>query len=159
MERIDQYQLRVAEVADADAMRALAGIEAEIEAKIEERLASDICHALVVIEDDEMVAWAMARRIEPEGVDDDHAPAGWYLMGVVVGPNHRRKGLGRQLTEARLAWLSTRTDCVRYFTKEDNRASVSLHESVGFRRVRDGLSSRSLAFDGGPFTLFALDLD
>lgn len=36
-------------------------------------------------------------------------PNGWYLLGLVVDPQVRRHGIGRQLTIARLGWLQQRT--------------------------------------------------
>ena len=157
MEHEEQPVLRAAEIGDVPAMAALAGISAEIY-KLEKHIASGLCHTLVLVEGDELIAWSMSRYLEPTTADEDHAPAGWYLMGVQVRPDRRRRGLGRLLTETRLEWLSERTDCVRYFTEADNRASVALHEALGFRSVRRRLTSRGLRFDGGPYTLFELAL-
>ena len=36
------------------------------------------------------------------------APAGWYLSGVIVAEDHRRRGIGRRLTQARLNWIAER---------------------------------------------------
>jgi len=122
--------------------------------ELESYLSLDTSRAFVVIGSGAILAWAITRFIEPEVEDADHAPPGWYLMGVIVRPDMRRRGFGEQLTQARLRWLETRTDRVYYFTTADNHASRTLHESFGFRRVREGLTPRSLAFDGGSCTLF-----
>ena len=38
-----------------------------------------------------------------------------FLTGLVVDPLHRRGGIGRRLTQARLQWLDGRTNKVWYF--------------------------------------------
>jgi 4-hydroxyphenylpyruvate dioxygenase len=84
--------------------------------------------------------------------DDDHAPSGWYLMGVIVRPDRRRTGLAMQLTQARMTWLSAHTQRAYYFTTADNIASRKLHASFGFKEIRffdisgkyTGLRSRAL---------------
>lgn len=66
----------------------------------------------------------------------DAAPNGYYLLGVVVASAHRRRGVGRLLTEERLRWLVERGAAdVYYFTHRDNVASERLHEQMGFRRL------------------------
>ena len=42
---------------------------------------------------------------EPEG----GAPGGHYLGGVIVSPDHRRRGIGFALTRARLEWIWDRS--------------------------------------------------
>ena len=138
-------------------MAALAGIDNDVY-KLEKHLATDTAHGILALKNDELVAWAIARHIEPKVLDDDHAPPGWYLMGVEVSAGHRRRGLGAQLTRMRLEWLAERTHVVRYFALPDNLASISLHKTLGFVHVRDGLTIRPLCFDGGPYALFELNL-
>ncbi len=65
-------------------------------------------------------------------------PAGWYLTGVIVDPTWRRRGLGVALTTARLAWLRRRTDATYYVANRANRASIRLHEQLGFREIARG---------------------
>ena len=130
-----------------------------LEAQIAGYLAdSTTCVGFVVIEDASVVAWGIARHLSPKIVDEDHAPPGWYLLGVIVRPDRQRRGHGAALTRARLDWLAPRTDRVYYFTDVDNEASQCLHASFGFRRLRGGLTHRTLTFDGGPMTLYELDL-
>ncbi len=64
---------------------------------------------------------------------------GWYLEGLSVLPTHRRRGIGRALTEHRITWLSERTDVVYYTAAEVNRPSIELHEALGFVEVARGL--------------------
>lgn len=71
----------------------------------------------------------------PQDAPRNAAPAGFYLFGLVVHPDHRRQGLGRALTTYRLTWLGSRTGQVWYFADLDNPVSIALHESLGFHRV------------------------
>lgn len=71
----------------------------------------------------------------PQDAPDNAAPAGFYLFGLVVHPDHRRQGLGQALTTYRLNWLAPRTGRMWYFADVGNPVSTALHESVGFRRV------------------------
>ncbi len=66
-------------------------------------------------------------------------PDGWYLAGLQVLASHRRRGIGRALTEHRIAWLSERTDVVYYNADEVNGPSIELHEALGFVEVARGL--------------------
>ena len=45
----------------------------------------------------------------PEDALANAAPDGWYLTGVIVAPQFRRRRIGHQLTQARLQWLARRT--------------------------------------------------
>lgn len=86
------------------------------------------------------VAWARATWMDAtEGAPENCVPAGWYLLGLNVGPRMRRCGLGRALTAARLDWLRGRSDTVWYFTNSKNRASLELHASFGFVEARRGV--------------------
>jgi len=117
-------------------------------------LRRDGTKAFVIQEHEDIIAWSITRYLTPEVEDDDHAPSGWYLMGVVVRPDRRRRGLAKQLTQARMKWLSTQTQRVFYFTTPDNIASRELHASFGFEEVRAGLTHKTLAFDEGPSILY-----
>jgi len=99
------------------------------------------------------VAWLVPAIGHPTSA----APDGWYLLGLIVDPSLRRKGVGRRLTAERLRWLQGRTDRVWYFVSSENHASIDLHTEFGFR-----LSVENLAFPGVNFTgtglLFGADL-
>jgi ribosomal protein S18 acetylase RimI-like enzyme len=62
----------------------------------------------------------------------DPIPEGWYLRGVVVLPQFRRLGVARFLTEARLRWLNSRTSEVFCFLDSEEKATLSMYESLGF---------------------------
>ncbi len=161
---VERDLVRRATVADVPQMAALAAdrVPGEVDRLVEDLTtrvtATETCAGFVVDEGDEVVGWGIVRHVEPKVVDDDHAPVGWYLMGVIIRDDRQRRGYGAALTRARLDWLGSRADCAHYFTDADNEASRRLHASFGFQQVRDGLTHRTLTFDGGPMTLFTLDL-
>jgi aminoglycoside 6'-N-acetyltransferase I len=61
---------------------------------------------------------------------DGAAPAGHYLGGIVVHPAARRRGVGRALTEARLAWIWERADAAHYLANARGRARTSRRRSA-----------------------------
>jgi ribosomal protein S18 acetylase RimI-like enzyme len=86
----------------------------------------------------EVIAYGRTAWFEP---DDDApanaAPAGYYLIGLVVDPNWRRRGIARAITRARLAWVAERAAEAWYFADRDNAVSMRLHDQAGFARVTD----------------------
>jgi len=70
----------------------------------------------------------------------------------MVSPDHRRKGIGKLLTIARIDLLRQVTDIIYYRTESDNRVSIDLHSRLGFESVGTVLR------DGKEFTLFRLEL-
>jgi ribosomal protein S18 acetylase RimI-like enzyme len=93
---------------------------------------SDCRFVAVAVVDDVIVAAAKTHlQTEP----DAGAPAGHYLGGVSVHPNHRRRGVGLALTRARIDWVWARSDTVYYFTDDDNTASMGLHAGFGFEEI------------------------
>ncbi len=82
---------------------------------------------------EEPVAYGAALHFDPPAdAPTNCAPAGAYLVGLVVHPEHRRCGIGRALVRARLDWIATRSDDAYYFADDDNAASVALHAQAGF---------------------------
>jgi GNAT superfamily N-acetyltransferase len=63
------------------------------------------------------------------------APAGWYLLGLVVDQAWRRRGIGEALTRARMAWVAERSDRLYCFIAHGNLASHELHERLGFTQL------------------------
>jgi predicted N-acetyltransferase YhbS len=63
------------------------------------------------------------------------APAGWYLLGLVVDQAWRRRGIGEALTRVRLAWVAERSQRRYYFTGRGNLASQALHQRFGFTEM------------------------
>lgn len=85
-------------------------------------------------------------------------PGGWYLMGVIVHPAYRRRGIGTALTRARLRWIRARSRAAYYFANRENRASIDLHERVGFAAVADEFEYERANFNHGDGSLYRIDL-
>ncbi len=92
---------------------------------------------VVAVIDDLVVGYARTMSFHRDAESPaDAAPNGYYLLGVVIALSHRRRGVGRLLTEERLRWLVERgATSVYYYTHSNNVASERLHEQVGFRRL------------------------
>jgi L-amino acid N-acyltransferase YncA len=108
-------------------------------------------------------AWDAAHRVEPRLVAEDAGEVvGWLAVtpvsrrdayrGVVehsvyVAPAARRSGVGRSLLEALVANAAEHGIwTIQTSILEANRASLALHESVGFRLV--GRRERIAQLDG-----------
>ena len=64
------------------------------------------------------------------------AADGWYLLGLNVLSDHRRRGVGRALAQHRLDWLRGQgAGQVFSFVSTQNLASLALHRSLGFEEV------------------------
>lgn len=74
---------------------------------------------------------------------------GWYLTGVLVDADLRRRGVGTRLVQARLDWLSSRADRVWYFAAAQNEASLQLHRRFGFSEVTRSFEVPGVSFTGG----------
>jgi ribosomal protein S18 acetylase RimI-like enzyme len=62
-------------------------------------------------------------------------PAG-VLHDIVVDPEHRRRGVGRLLLDASLAFMKSRgAPRVILWTAEQNEPAQRLFASIGFRRT------------------------
>ena len=85
----------------------------------------------------------------PADAPPNTAPSGWYLLGLVVTPEYRRRGVGRALTVARLEALAERADEVWYFANARNKSSLDLHAELGFTEVTRDFWFPGLTFDGG----------
>lgn len=67
---------------------------------------------------------------------DQRQPDVWWLMGIVVSPEHRRKGVARALTHACVQYAKVRgSTTLRSETHVDNVASIRFHEAFGFRNT------------------------
>jgi GNAT superfamily N-acetyltransferase len=75
-------------------------------------------------------------------------------MGLVVHPDHRRRGVGAALTQARLDWMSTQAEEAWYFANARNAASIALHASFAFEEVTRSFFFPRVDFDHGEGILF-----
>jgi ribosomal protein S18 acetylase RimI-like enzyme len=87
---------------------------------------------------------------------DGEAGAGHYLAGVTVAPKYRQRGIGRDLTAARLDWIWARADEAWYVADKSNVGSIRLHEFFGFRLVARGSHFHTSTFDYRGGVLFHL---
>ncbi|WP_052462636.1 GNAT family N-acetyltransferase [Nigerium massiliense] len=114
--------------------------------------------ALFVAEvDGAVVGFGKVAHLTPEGDGGHGAPDGWYLGGVVVAPQLRRRGIGRALTRARCAWVWERDETVYYLVNENNRASLDLHRELGFSEISRDFHVPGVMFSGGAGLLCGAD--
>lgn len=86
--------------------------------------------------DDELIAYGRTAWFEPDAeAPPNAAPAGYYLIGLVVAPNWRRRGVASAIIRARLGWISERASEAWYFADLSNAVSIRLHEQAGFATV------------------------
>lgn len=96
-----------------------------------------------------VVGFAKAGFLTPVADGGRDAPDGWYLSGIVVAPEYRRRGIGRALTQARRDWVWERADVVHYIVSDAHRASLALHESLGFHEVTRDFVLPGIVFGSG----------
>lgn len=94
----------------------------------------------------------------PDDAPANVAPKGWYLMGVIVAPTFRRRGVAFQLTQARLQWLARRSSKAYYFANALNHVSIELHRKFGFVEITRNFFFPNTTFNGGEGILFEVDL-
>jgi ribosomal protein S18 acetylase RimI-like enzyme len=102
-----------------------------------------------------VIGCGRGERLEPKvDAPPDIAPPGYYLMGLVVHPAHRRRGVGAALTQARLDRMSTQADEAWYFANARNAASIALHAAFAFEEVTRSFFVPRVDFDRGEGILF-----
>ena len=152
-------QVRLAAPRDAAAIAEISAereglVASEIEPRVEGELRlpafGDTLSVWVAESEGRVLGFGRARW-DDQAVDSGPraVPAAWYLMGVVVRPEARRRGIGGALLDARLAWLADRTQTVYSVTAEHNLASQALLESRGFRVTRTDVTHPRITFARG----------
>jgi GNAT superfamily N-acetyltransferase len=103
----------------------------------------------------ELAGYGVAGAFEPAaGAPRNHAPEGWYLLGLVVRPDRRRLGVGAQLTRSRLVWIYERAPQAYYFANRLNLATIALHARFGFQELTRDFWYPGVTFTGGHGILF-----
>ena len=64
---------------------------------------------------------------------------GWYLTGVTIHTNWRRKGIAGLLVQTRMDWLKDKTNEVYYWSNKKNRVSEALHKKFGFKEIKSSI--------------------
>ncbi|WP_162799122.1 GNAT family N-acetyltransferase [Nocardioides sp. 616] len=145
----------VRRVASLHAVREGVPLEGAV-ATVSSWLADDRRLTLVAEHDQQVQGYASATFLDVhEG--DGLGVTGWHLTGVVVNPAARRRGLGMQLTSARLDMIEERSETAWYFVNAENRASIALHTKYGFVEHARGPRICGVEFSGGTGILFRLD--
>jgi ribosomal protein S18 acetylase RimI-like enzyme len=113
----------------------------------------------VAEEDGTLVGEGRVRHFDPPTeLGPNGAPAGYYLMGVGVLPFARHRGIGRDLTIARMAWTASRSRTLWFFTEVSNEGSLALHASLGFRQITRDFNYPGVSFPSGSGVLCCADL-
>lgn len=86
------------------------------------------------------------------------APRGWYLTGLLVAPDARRRGVGDSITRERLGRLAAVTHEVFFFTNMRNVVSIALHERLGFHFQTEQFRISGVTFSGGRGGLYRKSL-
>ena len=94
----------------------------------------------------------------PRDAPENAAPGGYYLLGVNVDPVHRRRGIGKALTEARLRFIARHAPVAWFFTDAENEPSIRLHQALGFRRNTSDFWFPTAKFSASGGLLFSLAL-
>lgn len=123
--------------------------------RIHRALCSERCLVITAKVSGEPVGYANAACL-PERAKDG-APAGYYLTGVTVDPDWRRRGIAELLTRWRMDWIWERDSAAWCFISAENLASLDLHRKLGFVQVRVGASFQGVEFAGGEGWLLRAD--
>ena len=151
----DDLVVRTATAADLDACAALVlelngGQHARWRASLERTSARQDAALMVADVNGEIAGYArIAWRDLPDDAAENAAPAGFYLLGLVVAGRWRRRGIAEALTLERLQWAWARSDRVFYFASADNLASLAVHERLGFRELTRDFTMPGLDYAPG----------
>ena len=106
-----------------------------------------------------VVGYGRAAQLEPSpGADGACMPSGWYLIGIVVDPAHRRRGVGSALVARRLEWIAAREPRAYYLANAGNPATIDLHRQFGFVEHTRDVDFPGVTFEGGVGVLFEVAL-
>lgn len=89
-----------------------------------------------------------------ENMPGKNVPEGWYLVGVIVSPQYRRRGVATELIRQRLLLISYMADEAYYFANALNLVTIELHERFGFKELTRDFVFPGVIFTGGEGILF-----
>lgn len=112
---------------------------------------------LVATTADEVIGFGRSKWLAwPADSPARAVPEGWYLSGVIVAPEWRRRGVGSALTRARLSELFLDAREVFYVASTLNRVSLELHARLGFVELTRDFELPGVSFQGGEGALLRL---
>jgi len=111
----------------------------------------------VAVHQGKVVGYARLAWQTPEAIGGRNVPGGYYLSGIIVAPEFRRRGIGRALTKARCAWARDRGRRTYFVVNATNHASMDLHREIGFRELTRDFDFPGVTFTGGEGVLFGAD--
>jgi RimJ/RimL family protein N-acetyltransferase len=123
-----------------------------------ERIASALAGELAALDATARGIFVAQTSSAPVGfcrvVRDEHDATHWWLMGIAVHPEHRRRGVGTGLVRVAIAYARARgAKVIRSETHRVNAVSIRFHEGIGFRNDGD-----FIAPDGDEKVAFSLSL-
>ena len=141
--------VRVAESSDASAIVAVDVTrqprpDTHLAWVTEELVRTDALH--VVAEVDGVVIGSSAVKVWSGHGD---VPLGWYVSGITVVPEWRRRYVADRMLSAELAWMDSRGGSTWSVVSAANGASIDLHHRHGFREVARAATFAGLTFTGG----------
>jgi len=110
----------------------------------EELARTDAVH--VVAEVDGVVIGSSAVKVWSGNLD---TPLGWYVSGITVIPQWRRRYVADRMLGAELAWMDNRGESTWSVVSAANGASLDLHHRHGFGEVARAETFAGLTFAGG----------
>ncbi|MDH6141815.1 GNAT superfamily N-acetyltransferase [Kitasatospora sp. GP30] len=122
------------------------GLVAEWAARIGRAVGRERNAVVVARVGQELAGYATAAHLAEH--PDDHAPAGYYLVGVTVATGWRRRGIGTALTRWRMDWAWQHDPDVWCFVSAANPASIDMHLELGFTELRRGPQFQGITFSG-----------
>ncbi|MGE4210594.1 MAG: GNAT family N-acetyltransferase [Oligoflexales bacterium] len=98
---------------------------------------------LLALSDQQLVGYAGARYYDQNKHENMYGtanllPTGWYLRGIKIHPEWRRRGLARTMTTKRLEWLGARSDHALVFLDDENKVTLPMYFELGFIEVSRG---------------------
>lgn len=152
-----RVDIREAETSDIPACAAMIAAHESSDVKYwQDRFEIDLANPrrkfLVATFNEEVVGYGHTVHHDRATTNEESAPSGYFLSGLLVSPEFRRSGIGSSLTGARIDLLRPDAERIYYYADPENVETISMHARLGFEEYR------SMTRFGKQFTLFRLDL-